>query len=331
MGVTELRELKRLFDDLRQAGYRQYKVQLRYVYELLAETPRFRSIFDLLKAETSDFNAEQWMLEKVVAARQTCHEWPQSETQKLRLLLHIMEVCATQNRFEPAALGGQFTFANDLNEHAQAVTTHVVYPLVNYLQTRLATESETLHHLERMRRQIEWFEQEKLYGEFSANTATGEVLYDGRVREFLFAEGIDYPFSQPSSPAGKADVVAGLDGDDPLVCEIKLYDGDRYGPPYLRQGVGQAVRYAHDYGKSSAYLVVFNLSDERLQLSSDEPIDMGHPRLQVEGVTVFFIVVQAKPLPSASKDRHRPVRNVSREQLVPTKEDLPTAPRSSAS
>ncbi len=50
MRTGDLRELKRLFDGLQQGGYRQYKVQLRYMYELLEETPRFRSIFDLLRA-----------------------------------------------------------------------------------------------------------------------------------------------------------------------------------------------------------------------------------------------------------------------------------------
>lgn len=325
MGASELRELKRLFDALRQTGYRQYKVQLRYVYELWANTLRFRAIFDLLRAETSDFKTDEWMQEKVFNARATCHEWPEAEAQKLRVLLRIMEVCATDEQCNPTAVGGHLAFTHDLNEQAQAFTEHIVYPLLDYLQTRLGTESEVLHHLERMRRQVEWFERDQLYRAFAEDTKKGEELFDRRVREFLFAEGIDYPFSQPASSAGRADVVAGLDGDDPLVCEIKLYDGDKYGPAYLRRGVGQAIRYAHDYGKSSAYLVVFNLADERLQLPSDEPVEVTPPRLQIEGVTVFLVIVQAKPVPPASKDHHRRVREVLREQLVPTKGDSPIA------
>ena len=48
MRASELRELKRLFDALQQAGQRQYKVQLRYFHELLRGTPRFRAVFELL-------------------------------------------------------------------------------------------------------------------------------------------------------------------------------------------------------------------------------------------------------------------------------------------
>jgi hypothetical protein len=62
---------------------------------------------------------------------------------------------------------------------------------------------------------------------------------------------------------------------------------------------------------------VFNVSDERIQLPSDEPTSVTPPRLQVEGVTLFMVVVQAKPLPSASKDRNRQVREIQRDQLAP--------------
>jgi hypothetical protein len=321
MRSGELRELKRLYDALRQSGMGQYKVQLGYVFEYLQRAPRFRAILDLLKASTAGFETDEWIEKKVIGAKQTRHEWPASESQKLCVLLRIMELSATKSEVHPTNVGRLFVYSRDLDVETQAFTEHVVFPLVDYLQTRLATESEVLHHLERMRRQIEWFEQAALYDAYKADTKRGEDGYDRRVREFLFAEGIDYPFSQPVSSAGKADVIADLDGDDPLICEIKLYDGAAYGPAYIRQGVVQAVRYAHDYGKSNAHLVVFNLSDERLQLPSDEAPDVRPRRLQIEGVTVFIVVVQAKPLPSASKDRQREVRTVQREQLVPTVED----------
>lgn len=307
--------MKRLFDALQQAGNRQYKAQLGYLYALLQSTPRFRSTLDFLKARAGDFDADDWTQTKVLGAKPACHAWPPSEDHKLIVLLRIMQVCATDEKCNPTTVGRILTYGTNLDAWAQAVTTHIVFPLVDYLQTRLGTESETLYQLERMRRRVEWFEQDRLYQAFNADTKRGEALYDREVREFLFDEGIDYPFSQPASASGRADVVAALEGDDPLVCEIKLYDGNSYGTAYLRQGVGQAVRYAHDYSKPAAFLVVFNLSDERLQFPSDATNQEQPPRLQIEGVTVFLVVVQAKPIPPASKDR-RQVREVPRDDLV---------------
>jgi len=51
-------------------------------------------------------------------------------------------------------------------------------------------------------------------------------------------------------------------------------------------------------------------------LPSDGAPEQQPPRLVVDGVTVFLVVVQAKPIPSASKDRGREVRELRREQLV---------------
>jgi hypothetical protein len=313
---SDARELQRLLDDLRNAGYRQYRAQLLYVYEALNRTPRFRAVFDLLAAETSNFAVDDWVNTRVFAANPTCHEWPASNKHKLRALHRILEWAATEDKIQPAAVGRIFELSNNLDEHARSFSRHVVSPLMAYLEASLNNGSDTLYRLERVRRQTEWFEQEKLYEAFLSDSAKGEALYDRRVREFLFADGIDYPFSQPASPSGKADVVSGLESDDPLVCEIKLFDGDRYGAPYLAQGVVQARRYARDYGKAAAHLVIFNLSDDHLHLPSDEPGAMP-PRLQIDGVTIFMSVVQAKPVLSASKDR-RPVREITRDQLVPS-------------
>jgi hypothetical protein len=327
MRAHELRELKRLFDALRQAGNRQYKVQLGYVHELLEKTPRFRSIFDLLSSSTRDVDVDGWMQKMVFEARQTCHEWPSSETHKLRLLRRITEVCATSTQCDPTAVGRQLVYGDNLDDWAQAFTTHVVYPLVDYLQTRLGTDSEVLHHLERMRRQVEWFEQEKLYLEFSANTAHGEALYDRRVREFLSPKASTIhshslrplqerrtwsrasTLTTPSSTTVRATA--------PRTCAEALAKPSDTLTTTERRPQGD--------------LVVFNLSDDRLQLPSDEPVETRPPRLQVEGVTVFVVVVHAKPLPSASRDQHRQVREGQREDLVPTAEDSTGPPPSSMS
>jgi len=317
MPTSDMRELKRLFEELQRSGSRQYKAHLGYLYDLLRRTARFWSILELLRSSAEGFDVDEWIGTKVFVAKATCHEWPASENERLRVLLRLIERCATDEKLDPASVGRRFIYGRNMDEGAQAVTVHVVLPLVMYLQNRLGTDSEVLYQLERMRRQIEWFEQQALYERFVADTGRGEEAYDRRVREFLFAQGIDYPFSQPASVSGKIDVIAGLETEDPLVCEIKLYNGDHYGASYLRQGVQQAVRYAKDYAKVTAHLVIFNLSSDRLELPSDSAPDQQPPRIVVEGVTVFLVVVQAKPLPSASKDRGREVRSLQRDQLVP--------------
>jgi hypothetical protein len=95
-----------------------------------------------------------------------------------------------------------------------------------------------------------------------------------------------------------------------------LYDGEQYGIPYVSKGLNQAVEYAHDYGKTVAHLVIINLSEQSLQLPSDEDPKLWPPRLHVSGVTVYLVVVRALPLPSASKRGRSTPKIVKREDLV---------------
>jgi hypothetical protein len=167
---------------------------------------------------------------------------------------------------------------------------------------------------------VQWFEQERLYAAYVSDTARGEDGYAVDLRRFLFGQGIDYPFSEPASPAGETDIAALLDTSDPLVCEVKLYDGDSYRVGRIAGGVQQAVRYARDYGKTVAYLVIFNLCADHLALPSDDPERRPPPCLRVGGVTVYMVVVQALPVGSASKQGRANDVVVTRDQLVTTAE-----------
>lgn len=78
--------------------------------------------------------------------------------------------------------------------------------------------------------------------------------------------------------------------------------------------MNQIVRYAHEYRKAVGHLVIINLSDKKLSL----PVEGQEvvPRILTQGVTVFMIVVDGKPRPSASVERKVETMVVTREQLL---------------
>ena len=128
-------------------------------------------------------------------------------------------------------------------------------------------------------------------------------------------EGIDYAIPQAESASGKADVIADIDADDALVLELKLFDGVKKTAAYIGKGLGQAVAYAKDFGKPVGHLVVINLTENRLDIPSDEPSETNL-RIVVEGVTVFITIVDGKPQPSASERGKPKVVTFKREQLI---------------
>jgi hypothetical protein len=136
------------------------------------------------------------------------------------------------------------------------------------------------------------------------------------LRRFLFTEGINMPFSQTRSASGLSDVLSELDTDDPLVCELKVFDGDARGKRHLASGINQAVQYAQDYGKTAAYLVIINLSGRALELPSDGASDAWPPHVEMAGVRVHLIAVRALPTATASKQGRAAPVVITRGDLI---------------
>jgi hypothetical protein len=165
-------------------------------------------------------------------------DFPDDESQRAKICLHLF------SQKNPQAI--RVSMGN-FNEMATAFVEMVVDPLVNYLEDQIEEGNAILGVLERYKRRSEWFHQRDLYERYSADTAHGEEVLDAHLRECLVDQGISYPFSQPRSPSGQADVVAL--GDDPLALEIKLFPPDAgKDRVYIKQGFSQAYRYAADYG-----------------------------------------------------------------------------------
>lgn len=124
------------------------------------------------------------------------------------------------------------------------------------------------------------------------------------------------PIAESSSPSGESDALSDLSGEDPLVCEVKIFDADNRGKLHVATGVNQALQYAQDYGVTVAHLVVINLSGRSLEFPSDGPASIWPPYLELSGVRIFMISARGNRISSASKlGKAEPVV-FSREDLV---------------
>ncbi|MGW4935177.1 hypothetical protein ACWEQH_19475 [Streptomyces sp. NPDC004166] len=171
----------------------------------------------------------------------------------------------------------------------------ILQPLFDFLSERVGAESSVLHTLERYRTRIEWFDRNELYARFTADTANGEEVYNLDLQRFLFLEGDHITHAKPRSASGEADLIGDLDGRDPLVCDGKIFDGKSRGKSYLVKGVHQVVKYAHDYGQHTAYLVIYNISDKLLELPTDGTPGAWPPYTELSGIRVYFIHVRVLP------------------------------------
>ncbi len=306
--------LQERYRRLYKSDYGSFVANVRYFLAWTEEQTALNAMLFRIERAEPELDPDQWFT-LIGDGGWSSVVWPETETGRARVVLRILRRLA-KGELNASSVIHVFSAARNLNDGVRDFASQAVEPLIEYLQERLAAESDMLYLLERYRRRVLWFEQDRLYEDYKSDTRRGEAMYDRDLRRFLFDQGVDYPYSQPTGPSGKVDIVAEVDSDDPLTCEVKLFDNAQYGVSYLAKGLQQAVRYAEDYGKTEAHLVVFNLSERGLEWPNDEPEAGWPPRLDVSGVTVFLIAVHARPLPSASTGgAARPVV-VARSMLV---------------
>jgi hypothetical protein len=276
---------------------------------LLAEAERAEPDLDFDQFETAVRNARRGL------------NWPnRTEEGRASLVWKLMQrIAANSDPDGSVAVSyarGVSWGTKNLNDSWREFTERIIEPLFNFLTERVGTESSVLYILERYVRRIEWFDRKELYDRAVADGQKTEEVYDTDLRRFLFSEGINMPFSQARSASGESDIVSELDGDDPLVCELKVFDAAGRGKRHLGGGVHQAVQYATDYGKNTAYLVIVNISGRPLTLPTDGDPKVRPPFLDVAGVRVHLVAVRAKPTASASKLGKPAPITIARDDLI---------------
>lgn len=289
--------------------------EIRYVADWIADQPALRAILTAAERVEPDLNFSAWnqnLLQRRI-------EWPPSTgAGRASLIWQLLQHISEANRVDPNDVTSPYVFAfgGNLSDATRELVERVISPLFDYLSEQVGLESNTLYVLERYVRRVEWFDRTELYDRYQANTGRGEEVYDTDLRQFLFSEGINMPFSQTKSASGHSDVITDLDTDDPFIGEVKLFDAVNHDKRKLAGGLNQALQYALDWGKSTGYLIIVNLSGRPLDLPSDGPPEIRPPYLDVSGVRVYLLAVRALPTASASKlGKANPV-TVSRDDLL---------------
>lgn len=260
--------------------------ELKLFFNFLNQHAMLAGLLAELRLNMPDFN--EWYQKMTVARRIF---WPSDEQERVRLCLSFLEHCVnSKNEDEP------YTIAFTIGFHGTQVSAGMHFfleqffmPFYEYLDQHIEECSSVLYVLEKFKLRTQWFDRKRLFDSYNEDTSRGEAILDKILRQFLFDNGIEYPFSTPASTSGRADIVASLHTPDPMIVEVKVFDGENRGRGHLRQGFRQVHDYMTDYSKDIGYLVIFNACDKDLQfrLNSQE----NPPRVHFDNKTVFIVVV----------------------------------------
>ena len=307
---------------LHRAGHRSYAEELQYFLNFLDENPYIHSLLTMLD-ENSSVDFEEW--EAGITGRGERPSFPEAEEGRAKICHQILRRCNTaQTSREWQKWLGTFSREARYDDQVRDLTEAVVDPFLYFLHDRIDDAGNVLFVIQRYKFQVEWFKRNELYHLYKNNTSVGEANLDQHLRAALFEGGIDYPFSQPSSPSGEADVVALLGSNDPLVLEVKVFDPERgKNIRHLSQGFHQVLRYSNDYNQNLGYLVIFNCSGQQLVIGAEESSEQNFPpRINYGGKTFFVIPIDVHPeTPSASREKPGTRRVIRHEQLIANNND----------
>ena len=215
--------------------------------------------------------------------------WPSTEIERVKLCLSFLEhLINDRDRENPAQIAFQIgCHGFNFRVGSDFYFENFFMPFYEYVDRHIEENTSVLCLIEKFKLRSQWFDREYLFKIFNSNLNIGESKLETITRKYLFDNGIDYPFSTPASDSGRADIVANLHTSDPLIIEIKIFDGKSRNKSYIQKGVTQIIEYMTDYNKSVGYLVIFNVCNKDLKFSltcREKP-----PRLIINNKTIYIM------------------------------------------
>jgi len=173
--------------------------------------------------------------------------------------------------------------------------------LHQYIDEKLSDGRFTLALLTRYKHKCEWFQRKNLLNLWSKNSQKGEKLLASHLYEYLHDHGLDLTI-EPYSISGEVDLIIDQKGDERLIAEAKIFDGENRGKDYICKGFRQVYQYLLDYNQSSGYLVIYKVCDKDLRLSLSNQLQLT-PFIIHNHKTIFFIVIDICYYDSSASQR----------------------------
>ncbi len=303
-------KLQENYQLLERVSWDAFQSELRLFFQFLEGTHIIKSILDELKTVSVDVGAWQALVNKERSFR-----LPDGYDYKQRAALCLAILKKIKDDNNQHAVTQMFSLISSFSrvaDHVDLFTTNILRPFYSYVDNRIDTGNLPLYIVKRFKHRTEWFEANSMLSEYVSDTAHGEEKLDRHLRKFLFDQGIDYPFSTPLSSSGRTDILANLEREDYFIIEVKIFDTKSYDRSYIRKGFVQVINYAEDYNKDIGFLVVFNVSDKRIDFDFEE--EGGFVR--ANNKVIFFVVINLKnPTIPASKQKKLNNYSISEDYL----------------
>ncbi|OYD17363.1 hypothetical protein CH330_00315 [candidate division WOR-3 bacterium JGI_Cruoil_03_51_56] len=242
------------------------------------------------------------------------------ELENAAVAYHVLRLCVGSNNPDAEFNLGLAYGARDADDALDKFRALFLEPFYEYIDEQLDDQRAILAVLRRYKQKCEWFQRERLHTLWRENTSRGEHLLGYHLYEYLHDQGLEFVI-EPLTASGRPDLVSAQASDDPLVADVKVFDGKTRNKSYIAAGFNQVYLYTRDCNQPFGYLVVYNVSDTDLKLVLPHQ-EQSTPFLVHNAKSIFVLTIDINPsLPSASKRGKVKCVELTEKDLVETHSD----------
>jgi hypothetical protein len=298
-----------------------FAIAMKHLLLFIDSMPLLAAVRDDLIARTAELNVEasvSQICEGATIAGET-----EAESAAIGYVL-LRRYCNDPNSVDFTSIGISWGTASNINEAFEFARTTFLEPFYEYLDEHVDDQQAILFVLKRYKQRCEWFRSDSLRVKLVEDTQRGEKGLAFDLYEFLHEQGISF-YIEPTSASGIADLVAEQVGTDRVVADAKLFWPEKSkGKPYILSAFHQAYTYARDFNEPCAYLVIYKMCSEDINLLLP-PMPTLFPCFTVNNKTIFFIVVDlCEHGVPASKRGVLKSYDITAEELVQSVQEQPT-------
>lgn len=154
------------------------------------------------------------------------------------------------------------------DENIKSFIEVFVEPIVFYLEQISSIDDLILSTMIRYKQRSEWFQKDELIKLSQNNTDKSRNLIEQRLKKhfclYLYDSGLDFVIeAQSPMQEGYTDIYAKLKDGRRLILEAKVFDGTYRNIKHVRDGINQAMRYANEWSEPYAYLLIYNIAENK--------------------------------------------------------------------
>lgn len=219
--------------------------------------------------------------------------YPESEDEAAAIAYFILRKLVDDSKtHEASRIGGTYgRIGRGGGSALDVIREFFLEPFYEYVDERLDDQRAMLGLLLRYKHRSEWFNRDRLWP-LAQESSIAEHNLALNLYAYLYDQGIDFNI-ETESIRGRIDLIAAQHSADPLLLDVKIFDGESRNRHYIRKAFRQIYTYTQHFNEPFGYLVIFDIAPSELRFSLERSLS-NVPVVVHNHKTIFLLTIDVR-------------------------------------